>query len=145
MCVWLNNMWQCLTAQQTSDSMLPSSITSSSHSNTTGVMTYSVTNDQWMMCFLSSAITRKQYKQFLKKCYRQPLPDDDKLLATASKHYIELACHHARTRLIHQEASIFTGQEEIFAFERTVSRLTEMQGEEYWTSSPHTPPSQQHW
>ena len=44
-----------------------------------------------MMCFLSSAITRKQYKQFLKDCYRQPLPDDDKLLATASKHYIELA------------------------------------------------------
>ena len=33
----------------------------------------------------------KQYKQFLKKCYRQPLPDDDKLLTTASKHYIELA------------------------------------------------------
>ena len=54
-------------------------------------MTYSVTNDLWMMCFLSSAITRKQYKQFLKKCYRQPLPDDDKLLTTASKHYIELA------------------------------------------------------
>ena len=54
-------------------------------------MTYSVTNDQWMMCFPSSAITRKQYKQFLKKCYRQPLPDDDKLLTTASKHYIELA------------------------------------------------------
>ena len=25
------------------------------------------------------------------KCYRQPLPDDDKLLTTASKHYIELA------------------------------------------------------
>ena len=44
-----------------------------------------------MMCFLSSAITSKQYKQFLKKCYRQPLPDDDKLLTTASKHYIELA------------------------------------------------------
>ena len=44
-----------------------------------------------MMCFLSSAITRKQYKQFLKKRYRQPLPDDDKLLTTASKHYIELA------------------------------------------------------
>ena len=42
-----------------------------------------------MMCFLSSAIT--QYRQFLKKCYRQPLPDDDKLLTTASKHYIELA------------------------------------------------------
>ena len=44
-----------------------------------------------MMYFLSSAITRKQYKQFLKDCYRQPLPDDDKLLTTASKHYIELA------------------------------------------------------
>ena len=41
--------------------------------------------------FLSSAITRKQYKLFLKDCYRQPLPDDDKLLTTASKHYIELA------------------------------------------------------
>ena len=71
--------------------LLSSSITFSSHSSTTGIMTYSVTNDQWMMCFLSSAITRKQYKQFLKKCYRQPLPDDDKLLTTASKHYIELA------------------------------------------------------
>lgn len=39
-------------------------------------------------------------------------------------------------------ASIFTGEEEIFAFERTVSRLVEMQGEEYWsldrTLSPHT-------
>ena len=44
-----------------------------------------------MMCFLSSAITRKQYKQFLNDRYRQPLPDDDKLLTTASKHYIELA------------------------------------------------------
>ena len=72
--------------------MILSSITSSSHSSTTGIMSaYSVTNDQWMMCFLSSAIIRKQYKQFLKKCYRQSLPDDDKLLTTASKHYIELA------------------------------------------------------
>ena len=43
------------------------------------------------MCFLSPAITRDQYKQFLKDCYRQPLPDDDKLLTTASKRYIELA------------------------------------------------------
>ena len=71
--------------------LLSSSITSSSHSNTTGIMKYSVTNDQWMMCFLSSGITRKQYRQFLNDCYRQPLPDDDKLLTTASKHYIELA------------------------------------------------------
>ncbi|XP_060598378.1 AFG1-like ATPase [Ruditapes philippinarum] len=30
------------------------------------------------------------------------------------------------------EASIFTGEEELFAFERTVSRLTEMQTENYW-------------
>ncbi|KAL7873119.1 hypothetical protein AOLI_G00121900 [Acnodon oligacanthus] len=28
--------------------------------------------------------------------------------------------------------SIFTGEEEVFAFQRTVSRLTEMQSEEYW-------------
>ncbi|MBN3311104.1 AFG1L ATPase, partial [Amia calva] len=32
-----------------------------------------------------------------------------------------------------QELSIFTGEEEIFAFQRTVSRLTEMQTEQYWT------------
>lgn len=30
------------------------------------------------------------------------------------------------------KASIFTGEEELFAFDRTVSRLTEMQTEEYW-------------
>ena len=42
------------------------------------------------MCVYSSE-TRNQYKQFLKDCYRQPLPDDDKLLITPSKHYIELA------------------------------------------------------
>ncbi|XP_038048119.1 AFG1-like ATPase [Patiria miniata] len=35
-------------------------------------------------------------------------------------------------------ASIFTGEEELFAFERTVSRLTEMQTEEYWTSTRET-------
>ncbi|KAL3883766.1 hypothetical protein ACJMK2_029998 [Sinanodonta woodiana] len=29
-------------------------------------------------------------------------------------------------------ASIFTGEEELFAFERTISRLTEMRTEEYW-------------
>jgi predicted ATPase len=29
-------------------------------------------------------------------------------------------------------ASIFTGDEEIFAFDRTVSRLSEMQTCEYW-------------
>jgi protein AFG1 len=29
-------------------------------------------------------------------------------------------------------ASIFTGDEEIFAFDRTISRLTQMQSEEYW-------------
>ncbi|XP_074030391.1 putative ATPase N2B isoform X2 [Leptinotarsa decemlineata] len=29
-------------------------------------------------------------------------------------------------------ANIFTGDEEIFAFQRTMSRLSEMQSEEYW-------------
>ncbi|XP_038617093.1 LOW QUALITY PROTEIN: AFG1-like ATPase [Tachyglossus aculeatus] len=29
--------------------------------------------------------------------------------------------------------SIFTGEEEIFAFQRTISRLTEMQNEQYWS------------
>lgn len=29
-------------------------------------------------------------------------------------------------------ASVFSGHEEMFAFERTVSRLTEMQTKEYW-------------
>ena len=35
-------------------------------------------------------------------------------------------------------ASIFTGEEELFAFERTISRLTEMQSEEYWKSNMET-------
>lgn len=29
-------------------------------------------------------------------------------------------------------SAIFTAEEEIFAFERTISRLTEMQTEQYW-------------
>ena len=28
--------------------------------------------------------------------------------------------------------AMFTGEEEIFAFQRTISRLTEMQTEQYW-------------
>ena len=43
------------------------------------------------MFIINLAIIRAQYRQFLKDCYRQPLPDDDKLLKTASKHYIQLA------------------------------------------------------
>lgn len=31
-----------------------------------------------------------------------------------------------------EEASLFSGEEEVFAFDRTVSRLTEMQTEGYW-------------
>ena len=31
-----------------------------------------------------------------------------------------------------ESASIFTGEEEKFAFERVISRLTEMQTEDYW-------------
>ena len=30
------------------------------------------------------------------------------------------------------KASIFTGEEELFAFERVVSRMAEMQTKEYW-------------
>lgn len=29
--------------------------------------------------------------------------------------------------------SMFTGEEEVFAFQRTISRLTEMQTEQYWS------------
>lgn len=29
-------------------------------------------------------------------------------------------------------ANVFTGDEEAFAFDRTISRLAEMQGNEYW-------------
>ena len=29
-------------------------------------------------------------------------------------------------------ASVFTGEEEMFAFDRTISRLYEMQKKEYW-------------
>ncbi|XP_045400088.1 AFG1-like ATPase isoform X4 [Lemur catta] len=34
--------------------------------------------------------------------------------------------------------SIFTGEEEIFAFQRTISRLTEMQTEQYWNEGDRT-------
>lgn len=30
------------------------------------------------------------------------------------------------------DASVFTGEEEMFAFDRTISRLYEMQKKEYW-------------
>lgn len=30
------------------------------------------------------------------------------------------------------KTSIFTGEEELFAFDRTISRLSEMQSKEYW-------------
>ena len=59
------------------------------------------------MCFLSSAITRDQYKQFLKDCYRQPLPDDDKVLTTASKCYIELAII-SKKNITRKQADEFT-------------------------------------
>lgn len=35
-----------------------------------------------------------------------------------------------------EQASLFSGEEEVFAFDRTVSRLTEMQTEEYWKLRP---------
>ena len=59
-----------------------------------------------MGVFLSS-VTRNHYRVFLKDCYRQPLPDDDKLLTTASKHYIELAVI-SREGITRKEADEFT-------------------------------------
>eukprot|EP00079_Xenopus_tropicalis_P036035 XP_017949806.1 PREDICTED: lactation elevated protein 1 isoform X3 [Xenopus tropicalis] len=35
--------------------------------------------------------------------------------------------------------SIFTGEEEVFAFQRTLSRLTEMQTEQYWRDGDRSP------
>lgn len=34
--------------------------------------------------------------------------------------------------------SLFTGEEEMFAFDRTISRLVEMQTEEYWNTGTLT-------
>ena len=51
------------------------------------------------------SVTR--YAQFLKDCYRPSLPDDDKLLTTASKHYIELAVI-SMEGVTHREADEFT-------------------------------------
>ena len=41
--------------------------------------------------YLHTAAIKRQYRLFLKDCYRQPLPNDDKLLFSASKCYIKLA------------------------------------------------------
>ena len=59
------------------------------------------------MWVFSFSVTRSQYRVFLKDCYRQPLPDDDKLLTTASKHYIELAVI-SREGITRMEADEFT-------------------------------------
>ena len=59
-----------------------------------------------MDVFLFS-VTKNQYRVFLKNCYRQPLTDDDKLLTTASKHYIELAVI-SREGITRKEADEFT-------------------------------------
>jgi peroxisome-assembly ATPase len=40
--------------------------------------------------------------------------------------------HYAIVSQENASASIFTGEEELFAFDRTVSRLSEMQTREYW-------------
>ena len=40
-----------------------------------------------------------------------------------------------KTQTDDQDISLFTAAEEIFAIERTVSRLTEMQSEQYWEGS----------
>lgn len=32
----------------------------------------------------------------------------------------------------HAAANVFTGEEEVFAFQRTISRLSEMQSKDYW-------------
>lgn len=37
------------------------------------------------------------------------------------------------------QSSIFTGEEELFAFSRTKSRLSEMMTEEYWRIKPKQP------
>ncbi|XP_064473307.1 AFG1-like ATPase [Ornithodoros turicata] len=42
-----------------------------------------------------------------------------------------------------QNASIFSGEEEIFAFDRTISRLTEMQTEEYWNRTVPDEPEEE--
>ena len=59
-----------------------------------------------MDVFLFS-VTKNQYRVFLKNRYRQPLTDDDKLLTTASKHYIELAVIN-REGITCKEADEFT-------------------------------------
>ena len=56
---------------------------------------------------LSLAIIKNQYKQLLKDFYQQPLPDDDKLLTTASKHYIELAVI-SKDNITRKQADEFT-------------------------------------
>jgi len=41
-----------------------------------------------------------------------------------------LLCHQGDSN---ETASLFTGEEELFAFERVLSRITEMRSAAYWT------------
>ncbi len=54
-----------------------------------------------------------------------------------------LYCFHFLSilQMTASQTSIFTGEEERFAFIRTVSRLQEMQGDDYWNTD-HIPPRQ---
>lgn len=41
--------------------------------------------------------------------------------------------------------SVFTGEEEVFAFQRTLSRLTEMQTEQYWNDGDRSKKTIKSW
>lgn len=57
----------------------------------------------------------------------EPANQSNRQMGNRLSHFFSIVGQEEASRL-----SIFSGEEERFAFQRTVSRLTEMQTEEYW-------------
>lgn len=67
--------------------------------------------------------------------YRELFAKDDEASGSQSieEHRVLMDDLNIKVGDVNASSNIFTGEEELFAFDRTMSRLAEMQTPEYWT------------